>query len=412
MSAPPLPAPPHPIRRAVELVRPAVLREHFVERSGGHPVAADFAPHLDEALAWLARAQDATASGGIARGYALFSHPYFGVRGWEPEYPETTGYIIPTLYMAADHLGRGEFAERALRAARWECDVQLPDGSVRGGVMGQPVSPAVFNTGQVLFGWLAAHAYTGDARFADATVRAAQWLVERLDADGVWRRDTSRFAASNRALYNARTAWALAEAGARLGLPRATAAARRALNTVAEHQLTNGWLPDCCLTNPEAPLLHTLAYAIRGLLEGGRVLGDTRLIARAEVAAAAVARAVEADGRLPGRLDARWTPSAAWSCLTGNAQMANIWLRLAESSDNPLWLDAAFRALRFVASTQNRRSRDPGLRGGIKGSAPMSGEYGTYETLSWATKFFADGVMRYQRLTRRTTRVSLAHPLA
>src|SRR2546429_6528050 len=34
--------------------------------------------------------------------------------------------------------------------------------------------------------------------------------------------------------------------------------------------------PSCCLTDPHQPLLHTLAYAIRGFLEGGRVLDDAR----------------------------------------------------------------------------------------------------------------------------------------
>src|SRR2546430_4856484 len=120
------------------------------------------------------------------------------------------------LYAAAARFGRPDFAARAARAARWEIAIQLPTGAVRGGVIGEPESPAVFNTGQVLLGWLAAFEETGDGSFAEAACRAARYLVAMLDADGHWRRGNSRFARPDATLYNTRTAWALAEAGARL----------------------------------------------------------------------------------------------------------------------------------------------------------------------------------------------------
>jgi len=40
-----------------------------------------------------------------------------------------------------------------------------------------------------------------------------------------------------------------------------------------------------------------------------------------------------------------------------------------------------------------------GLRGGIKGSYPLDGEYGRYEVLNWATKFFVDALIRHDGLT-------------
>src|SRR5206468_429146 len=78
-------------------------------------------------------------------------------------------------------------------------------------------------------GWLAAFGETGQGSFADAARRAARYLVATLDPDGHWRSDNSRFARADSTLYNTRTAWALAEAGARLDEPRFTAAAARNL---------------------------------------------------------------------------------------------------------------------------------------------------------------------------------------
>jgi hypothetical protein len=374
------------------------LREVWSERSGGHPADARHRPHIDAAVDWLARAQDATGSGGIARGYSLIWSSYFNTRGWEPAYPETTGYIIPTLLLAARHLHRHDLRERAERAAHWEHELQLPSGAVQGGVVGQDVSPAIFNTGQVIFGWLAAFQQTGETMFAGAAERAAMYLVSRLGPDGIWRRDHSRFARHGESLYNARTAWAVAEVGKRLDERWATDAAALSLHAIARRQHASSWFPDCCLTEPDRPLLHTIAYAIRGLLEGGRVLEDSTLIDHAAAAAAAIAAEVADDGRLPGRFAKDWRPAARWSCLTGQAQMTNIWLRLHELTGESFWLEPVPRVLQFLKSTQNRESEDPGLRGGIKGSDPLGGPYGPYETLSWATKFFVDALIRHERV--------------
>ncbi|HTD70740.1 MAG TPA: hypothetical protein VK647_09780 [Gemmatimonadales bacterium] len=384
--------------RAHPLLNPTALVERGREWLGDYPEDPEHEPHLVAAIEWLVRAQDATPDGGVSRAFSLAWHPYFGCRGWQPSYPETTGYIIPTLYAAARRLGRAELAARAERAARWEIEIQLPTGAIRGGVIGAPESPAVFNTGQVLLGWLAAFEETGQSGFADAARRAARYLVATLDPDGHWRSDNSRFARADATLYNTRTAWALAEAGARLDDRRFTDAAARSLRAAADLQAPNGWLPACCLSDPERPLLHTLAYAIRGLLEGGRVLGDPVLLHAAERAAGALRAAVRADGRMPGRYRSDWSPAARWSCLTGQAQMANNWMRLAVITGDPKWLEPVPAVLRFLKRTQSRRSAEPGLRGGIKGAWPVGGAYGAYEVLNWATKFFADALMRHEAI--------------
>lgn len=375
----------------------AVLGALWRERLGGFEVLPDHGPHLQAALQWICRAQDVTGTPGIARGYSLVRHPQFGTRGWQAAYPETTGYIIPTLFLAARHLGWSGLAVRAIQAARWEMEVQFENGAVQGGVIGEPPTPAIFNTGQVLLGWLAAYHETGERDFADAARRAAEFLVSSLDDDGVWRRGNSMFADRRATNYNARTAWALAEAGAALGERRYTQAAGRALLTIAAQQHENGWIPACCLTDPAEPLLHTVAYAIRGLLEGGRVLGDGSLVEAAARAAKRIADAVDDRGTLPGRLTAAWGGRVKWRCLTGEAQMANIWLRLEAITGDASWSQPVPRVLQALKATQSRGAGDPGIRGGIKGSCPMTGEYGRFEVLNWATKFFADALMRDER---------------
>lgn len=398
--------------RAHPLLNPLGRAELAAERAGGHPADADHAPHLREAIAWLARAQDATPDDGIARGYSVLYSPYFRAQGWQPSYPETTGYIIPTLYQAASVLHDPTLAQRARRAADWEIAIQLESGAVQGGVIGEGRTPAIFNTGQVMFGWLAAFEETGDPRYAHALRAAGNFLSGVVDAEGRWTQGESDFASKRSTLYNARVSWALAEAGVALGEAHFMDAARRNLRMVAGRQASNGWFPDCCLTDPARPLLHTLAYTTRGLLEGGRVLGDPVISAAGARAAEALLGCVREDGWMAGRFAPDWSPAVTWSCLTGNAQMANNWMRLHVLTGEARWLAPVPRVLAWLKTTQNRTSPDPGLRGGIKGSAPLSGDYGRHEILNWATKYFADALLRHDAIRAGTATAGGIHRLA
>ena len=53
---------------------------------------------------------------------------------------------------------------------------------------------------------------------------------------------------------------------------------------------------------------------------------------------------------------------------------------------------AIVRALDCVMSTQDVAARDPGIRGGIKGSHPVWGRYAPMSLPNWAAKFFVDAM--------------------
>jgi hypothetical protein len=392
------PIPVRPAPPPAEAPRLKILRDLWSGTSRRSSADPSHRAHLEPAIRWLAAAQDSSPDSGIARGFSLKFSPYFGKRGWQPSYPETTGYIIPTLYGAARALDEPALADRATRAARWEVAVQLVSGAVQGGVITDNPSPAIFNTGQVMLGWLSALEETGDAVFADAAIQAGEYMTYVQEPDGHWRKGNSRFARGDTTLYNARAAWALAEAGARLEKPHFLDAARKNLRAVAEQQHDNGWFPNCCLYQPQKPLLHTVAYTIRGLIEGGRVLNDENLIASGAQAASRLVRVVREDGFMPGQLASDWSAGSRWSCLTGEAQMANNWMRLHAITGDAKWLEPVEHVLDYLKRTQDRSASEMGVRGGIRGSEPVAGEYGAFEILSWATKFFADALMRHSAL--------------
>ena len=215
----------------------------------------DLLRNLEAAFFWTCEAQDSTPDGGVAGCYNL-------VRGWGESYPETTGYIIPTFLHYARTLNVVEAQQRALRMADWETQIQLPSGAVRSGMMNVRTGPAVFNTGQVLFGWVSAYQQTGHERYAISMRRAGDWLVSVQDEDGAWRKHLSEVTTSTVQSYNARAAWGLALAGRELDEERFVRAAIKNCDWLLEQQHENGWFDRNAFSDGEPPLLHTIGYVL------------------------------------------------------------------------------------------------------------------------------------------------------
>lgn len=357
------------------------------ERAGfGATVPQDNATHLRAAVDWLRRAQDATPDDGVAQAW-------FVQRGqWGRSYPETTGYIIPTLYRYAEVYGDADARARARRMTDWECAIQLPAGGVVAGALGDSRQPTVFNTGQVLFGWIRAFEIEGDARYRGAAIAAADWLCAAQDPDGCWRRFGSPLTSRHINTYNTRSAWALARAFEMSGEQRYLDGAVRNCDWALTQRNDQGWLAGNCLQDDTQPYVHTIAYAMRGLLEVGVVAQREDFIAAACRIGAALLDRLPADGRLPGRFDATWRPRVRWSCLTGDAQMAVNWGRVFQVRGGERYRDGVRRINRFLKTTQTLTGPDA-ERGGIKGSHPISGGYHPWQYPNWAAKYFVDAMM-------------------
>ena len=349
--------------------------------------AADPVQHLRAAIEWLCRAQDArngkADSGGVSAGWSFED-------GWLPSYPETSGYIVETFLAAAPVLGEPLLVDRAHRIIDWELCIQHPDGAFPGH-FGEPGSrPVIFNTGQIMHGMLAGYLQLGRAECLKAAVRAGRWLVRQQDEDGCWRRFEHNGVPHT---YNTRATWALAAVALVSGEASLRAAAVRNLEWALAQQLPSGWFANNAFTPGRAPFTHTIAYAIRGLLECGVLLRDERYLQAALKAARALARAQRADGWLAGTYGEGWDARASYCCLTGVAQMSLNWMRLAREAAAPELREHARQGIAFVASRQRLQDEDPVVQGAIAGSTPIWGDYSRFEFPNWAAKFFADALI-------------------
>ena len=362
--------------------------------------------HLEAAIGWLKRAHDSSNSGGVAWGYRA-RRPVRTVipLGWVAPYPETTGYIIPTMLRFSDLSGDKDCLDRARRMTAWELSIQLEDGGIQGGTLGaQPVASSTFVTGQVLFGFLAAYNRFPSEVIRAGAIRAGEFLLGCLDGTGRFAKGYSQYCAPGAKAYEVRTGLALAELGDLLDARRFRTAASCMADYALSIQESNGWFRENDLDDHDRPLTHTIGYVMEGLHGIGVRLERHDCIEAVQRTLNHIVPLIRPDGFLAGRWRNDWTPAVDWACLTGSAQIAGVFLRMHEQTKTPEYLEAGRKLLGFVCFTQDLRTGVPGLDGGIRGSYPFDGEYGQWCVLNCATKYLCDSVMDYLRIQGATQR--------
>lgn len=358
-------------------------------------------PGRDKVIAactqWLCRAQDRSASqdGGVARDFSLQT-------GWATSYPETTGYIIPTIIAMARRNNDADLHARARRMLDWCVAIQFAEGGFQGGkVDATPRVPVTFNTGQILIGLAAGAAEYRDPRYLDAMHRAAAWLRDSLDDDGCWRKHATPFAKPGEKAYETHVAWGLFEAERVAPGHGYGEAGLRQVDWALRKQQPNGWFASNCLNDPEHPLTHTIGYVLRGVLEAHLLSGRADLLQAAIRTADSLLPAVGPDGYLAGRLDRAFKPAVDYVCLTGSVQIAHCLFLLHRLTGEGRYLETGRRLTAFVRRTV-RFDGSLDTVGGIKGSFPVDGDYGKWEYLNWAAKFCIDANLLEEELVTRT----------
>jgi hypothetical protein len=347
--------------------------------------------HIAEATAWLVRAQDYGSDCGVSYGAQFGS-------GFMASYPETTGYIVPTFLNLAGHYRDSQYLRRAIAMGDWEISVQMPSGAVMAGrVDNKEPQPAIFNTGQVLLGWSALLKKTGEERFRQAGIRAADWMLDNQEIEGNWIRGNSPYANQNATLYNVKAAWGLAEFGTVSDTPNYISAALRNAEFTLRFQHSNGWMDNCCLTDPNQPLLHTIAYTMQGLLGIGRLTGRRDFIAAVEKCAQSLLKLMNEEGFIPGCIDSQFRGAVSWCCLTGSAQTSIVWAELYQITGETHYRQGVERINRYLMSRHDISSPYLYIRGAMTGSWPVWGDYGQYMVLNWATKFFVDALLAQRK---------------
>ncbi len=346
---------------------------------------------LNLLLRWILDAQ--RADGGIAAYYSLLT-------GYSESYPEVTGYIVPTLYDFARMSGDDRATQAAERATRWLLSLQMPTGAFPAGLHGNEPRPSVFNTGQILQGLVRTHAETNVPDSLNAATVAGDWLAKAQQADGSWSGPGAYQGSAH--TYYSMVAWALAELSEHVADhargPSYGLAAERNLDWVLSHFRPSGWIDGINLRG-HPNYLHFIAYVLQGVLECAILRKRSDAICAVAKPAWALLRKFETSKYLYGAYDQDFNDGQGFTCLTGNAQMACVWLRLFEVTEDLRYLNAALKMNEMLKRLVPVRGQK-GITGGVSGSYPVWGRYQPLRYISWGCKFFADALLLEQRLTR------------
>ncbi len=349
--------------------------------------AHDHPTHLTATINWLCRAQDTrnnhTDRGGVAAGWSFED-------GWLPSYPETSGYIVETFIAAAEFLKQPPLLDRANKIIDWELSIQNTDGSFPGHFGEASSQPVIFNTGQIMHGMNCGYQQLNRDDCLDAAVNAGKWLIAQQDDDGCWRRSTHNGIIHT---YNTRATWALLQTGMLANKQELIDAAILNIDWALIQQLDNGWFENNAFSTGVEPFTHTIAYAIRGILECGLLLNNSRYIKAAEKAAKALAKIQKNDGSIAGTYDRNWQSSAYYVCLTGLAQTSIIWSILDKTNNSSEFQAHVDSALKYLKQKQYILNNDAVNDGAVAGSFPIWGRYSMFEYPNWAAKFFADALI-------------------
>lgn len=341
--------------------------------------------HLHATLRWLATAHDTCRNKGVASKFDIFE-------GWGSAYPETSGYIINTFLTYSLQFNLSEFHRRAIELGDWEISIQREDGAIFSNMESKNVR--VFNTGQVMLGWLELYEVTNETKYLNACVKAAEYLVSAQEPTGEWIKDTHCGART----YETRVSWVLLRLGQVISEDKFIQAANRNTSWTLQQFTDIGWIKNCGFYDND-PITHVLDYTLRGLLEIYALNGDKKILNRVENSLNHLINASQNNfvngvtGMLPGSFDRDWTPDKSSSCLTGTAQFGYTLYRYNQIVKNNNYIKFADTLIDAVKSTQLINTGLSEIDGAVPGCFPFARGYCHNQYPNWAAKFFADALM-------------------
>ncbi|PIR12978.1 hypothetical protein COV49_03680 [Candidatus Falkowbacteria bacterium CG11_big_fil_rev_8_21_14_0_20_39_10] len=347
--------------------------------------------HLSLGVDWIKKAQDATADSGVSRGYSLVDNGKNNSSGWQPSYPETTGYIIPTIVRAGKVLNDEDLLRRARLMADWEMSIMHSDGAVNGGNISVKPNKSVFDTGQVIRGLIAIYEETKDNKYLEAAIKSSEWILKNeYNMEGRWIDNNASCVNANTTTYNVYAIAPIVKLGVIANNNSFIELGRRVADTTIKAQNKNFWFKDADFIKSKDALLHTIAYTIDGLWDVGELLEEEEILKKAKKSLDCVLSKTDEKGRIPGRLSGNWRPTVDWICLTGVAQIGVTAMKIYNKTGEKKYLIKAEKIKEFLKTCQNNLDENFGGKGAVWGSWPISGEYGKYEALNWPVKYFID----------------------
>lgn len=336
-------------------------------------------------LQWLKRSIDVTGMKGSAAYYSRWRKPF---KGWEAAYPETTGYIIETLFDYYHLRKENWLFEYAISCSDWLISIQSKEGYFKE-LLGNTYRASVFNTGQIIFGLVRAYEETGNEKYLQSFEKTVQWLIDNLEQDGSWQ--AGNYIDNFIPAYYTRVIWAILYANKFLNKDAISKKMELAfaynLQNIQPNLAINNW----GFWKNKPAFTHTIAYTLRGFLESSIYLKDKECIKTIEKIGKNIIE-IYPEGNFPGTIDLNWKGDFSYICVTGNAQISSLFYKLYLLESNNNYGNYASKVFEKTYQFQ-KLDESKNLKGAVPGSAPFWGKYMRMKYPNWAVKFYLDAYL-------------------
>ena len=109
----------------------------------------------------------------------------------------------------------------------------------------------------------------------------------------------------------------------------------------------------------------------------------------------------ELESRLACYINEKWENASYYDCITGNCQIAIIWLKLAKLYGDYSLLNSAIKMISLCKSHVSLKSIDKNVIGGVAGAFPIYGFYAPLSYPNWATKFLIDALIEKNKIMNK-----------
>lgn len=344
---------------------------------------------LQFVLQWIKKSIDANNGKGSSAFFSRYRHP---LRGWSPAYPETTGYLIPTLYNYADFLKDESLREYAYKCGDWLTTIQRSDGGYPSNYADNP-NYSIFNTGQILFGLLRSYEETKLPKYVIACERAYGRLLQSLEGDF---RESGNYVPGYIPAYYTRVIWPMLLVSQKLGFPGAKRL-KEELSHFSELITEDFTVRNWSFFPGKPAFTHTVAYTIRGFLECAVLTENEALLEQTSEIYKKTLQFRLQDCKTAGSItELPSTSDYSYTCVTGNLQLAIIGFRLSGLlvEKKTFYRNTAISFLGEGAASIPHR--DPLTYSyALPGSVPLWGKYMRGKYPNWVAKFYLDAVLQY-----------------
>tara|TARA_Y100000385_G_C13059182_1_gene623464 strand:+ start:861 stop:1871 length:1011 start_codon:yes stop_codon:yes gene_type:complete len=292
---------------------------------------------LDRTFKWIKSSFEATPDKGSSAYYRFST-------GWQGSYPETTGYLIPTLYEYSKYKNKPEYALIAKEAADWLIDIQTKEGGWQGLHIGKNCEPRVFNSGMILDGLISAYKVEKDEKYLKAAIKGCEWILDQLDKDNFF----SNYNVVGGGSFDTLVCACLLMVIQYLSKDKKNEyemKVRFSLNSLLTYQSENYWFKKCSFHNPNYALLHHIGYTLDGLIVSAEILEDDQYYTKAKNTARKLLSIFEVNLGLPAFLNSDWEivndqGSNYSMCLTGCSQISIVFQKIYEKEKDLRYLNA------------------------------------------------------------------------